>query len=46
MMLSEGRVTPDRLRELFEAIVPALHRYPSIDAAAFRRALDLTLEAK
>jgi hypothetical protein len=35
-MLGRGLVTKDALREAFEAIVPALVRYPGIDAAAFR----------
>jgi hypothetical protein len=43
-MLGEGRVEPSRLRELFEAIVSDLHRYPAIDPGAFRRALDEALD--
>ena len=35
--LESGLVRRDRARELFEAIVPELHRYPAIDPAAFRR---------
>jgi Nucleotidyltransferase of unknown function (DUF6036) len=42
-MLTEGRVVPERLRELFEAIVPQLHRYPAIDPGSLRRAVDLAL---
>lgn len=42
-MLAEAHVTPDRLRELFEAIHSSLHRYPAIDPGAFRRALEDTL---
>ena len=42
-MLAEGWVQPTRLRELFEAIVPQLHRYPAIDSASLRKALDAAL---
>ena len=38
-MLGSGLVRPGRLRELFEAIVPLLHRYPAIDPESLRRAL-------
>ena len=33
-------VTPARLRELFEAIVPQLYRYPAVDPKSFRRRLE------
>src|SRR5450759_2278772 len=36
-MIERGLVEPTRLRELYEAIEPALYRYPAIDPAAFRR---------
>jgi hypothetical protein len=39
-MLREARVEPSRLRELFDAIAGELYRYPAIDPAAFRRALN------
>jgi hypothetical protein len=39
-MLRRGLVSPDRLRELFEAATPQLHRYPAIDPPSFRRALE------
>jgi hypothetical protein len=39
-MLRRALVTPDRLRALFEAAVPQLHRYPAVDESAFRRALE------
>jgi hypothetical protein len=39
-MLRRGLVTPERLRALFEAAVPQLHRYPAVDPGAFRRALE------
>jgi hypothetical protein len=39
-MLRRGLVTPERLRALFEAAVPQLYRYPAVDPASFRRALE------
>ena len=42
-MLGAGLVLPARLRELFEMIVPHLYRYPAIDPASLRRALDEAL---
>jgi hypothetical protein len=39
-MLSRGLVTRDRLESLFSAIEPTLYRYPAIDAATFRRAVE------
>jgi hypothetical protein len=42
-MLERGLVEPARLREMFEAIVPQLYRYPAIDPKAFRSALDAAL---
>jgi hypothetical protein len=42
-MLRRDLVTPKALRETFAAIGPRLFRYPSIDPAAFRRALDAML---
>jgi hypothetical protein len=38
-MLARGLVERARLRELFDAIEPSLYRFPAIDPAAFRRAL-------
>ncbi len=38
-MLASGRVEPQRLLDLFEQIEPQLYRYPSVDAASFRRAV-------
>jgi hypothetical protein len=32
-----------RLRDLFEAIEPRLHRYPAIDPPSFRKRLDKAL---
>jgi hypothetical protein len=43
-MLSSGLVRPERLRELFEAIEPQLHRYPAINRARFRRAVEATIQ--
>lgn len=42
-MLAEGRVVPDRLRELFEAVTGDLHKYPAINPVSFRRALERAL---
>ncbi len=42
-MVRRGLVEPARLLELFEAIVPALYRYPALDAGAFRRSVDVFL---
>lgn len=39
-MLDRGLVERPRLLELFEAIVPHLHRYPAIDPASFRLAVE------
>lgn len=39
-MAREGLVAPRRLLELFEAIAPELYRYPAVDPAAFRRAVE------
>jgi hypothetical protein len=45
-MIREGLVEPGRLRELFEGIIPALYRYPAIDAQSFRQALNEALAAR
>ena len=42
-MLAHQLITPERLRELYDAIEPQLYRYPAIDPAAFRRKLDSAL---
>ena len=39
-MLAEGFVEPERLRELFAAVEPDLARYPALDPASFRSALE------
>lgn len=38
-MIGAGLVDPPRLGELFEEIEAGLHRYPAIDAGAFRRSV-------
>jgi hypothetical protein len=43
MMFTERLVVPSTLRALFEQIVPNLYRYPALDAASFRRALETTI---
>lgn len=35
-MARRGLIEPERLAELFEAIQPALERYPAIDPPSFR----------
>lgn len=44
MMLAENLVERARLRELFDTIEPELYRYPAIDPAAFRRAVEAQLQ--
>jgi hypothetical protein len=39
-MMDHGLVEPDRLRTLFEAVIPELYRYPAIDPESLRRAVD------
>jgi hypothetical protein len=39
-LIARGLVEPGRLRELYEAIEPQLHRYPAIDPPSFRRRLE------
>lgn len=43
-MLKRGLIEPWQLRELFEAVVPFLFRFPSLDPKAFRRNLELILQ--
>ncbi len=45
-MLRRGLVAPDLLRQLYERIEPQMYRYPALDSAAFRRALDAALAAR
>ncbi|MDP9135520.1 MAG: hypothetical protein M3N56_11920 [Actinomycetota bacterium] len=42
-MIDQGLVDPERLRELFDQIEPALFRYPSLDAREFRSKVERTL---
>ncbi len=43
---ARGLVEPGRLREMFEAMAPRLHRYPAIDPPSFRKRLDDALGPK
>ena len=43
-MLARGLVTAGALREAFAAIEPRLYRYPAVDAAAFRQAVEAAVE--
>lgn len=43
--LARGLVEPQRLRELFEAIEPRLHRYPAVDPRSFRKRLNEVLHS-
>jgi hypothetical protein len=45
-LLERGLVDPQGLRDLFEAVVPRLHRYPAVDPASFRKRLDEALRPK
>lgn len=45
-LLARGLVEPQRLRELFEAIEPRLHRYPAVDPRSFRKRLDDALRPR
>ena len=42
-MFSDGLVEKTKLLDLFEKIEPQLYRYPAINAAAFRRAVETTI---
>jgi hypothetical protein len=42
-MLSRKLVEPERLRQLFGLIEPNLYRYPALDPASFRRAVEEAL---
>lgn len=43
-MLHRGLIDPAELRRRFEQIEPQVYRFPAIDPAAFRRALEEALE--
>ena len=45
-LLDRGLVEPRRLRELFAAIEPQLHRYPAVDPPSFRRRLEDGLRSR
>lgn len=42
-MIERGFVKRERLRDLYEAIEPELYRYPAIEPAAFRSAVEAAL---
>ena len=42
-MIARGLVDPGELRRRFDQIEPQLYRYPAIDPAAFRKALEAIL---
>jgi hypothetical protein len=42
-MLARGLVSREQLRRDFAAIEPVLYRYPALDAASFRRAVEAAL---
>ncbi|HEX2122419.1 MAG TPA: DUF6036 family nucleotidyltransferase [Thermoanaerobaculia bacterium] len=44
MMFAEGLVEREKLLQLFEHIEPLLYRYPAIDPASFRRAVEATIQ--
>jgi hypothetical protein len=43
-MFRRGFIEPKQLKNLFEAIVPQLYRYPAIDPPAYRRAVEKMIE--
>lgn len=45
-LIARGFVEPERLRELYAAIEPQLHRYPAIDPPSFRRRLEDALAGR
>jgi len=42
-LIARGLTKPDKLREMYEAIEPRLHRFPAIDPPSFRRRLEEAL---
>jgi hypothetical protein len=44
--LERGIVEPQRLRELFQAIEPRLHRYPAVDPVSFRKRVEDALRPR
>jgi len=45
-LLDRGLVDPRRLRELFDAIEPNLHRFPAVDPRSFRKRLEDLLASR
>jgi hypothetical protein len=45
-MLSEGLIERPKLREMFEAIRPSLHRYPAIDPETFAKLVEQAVGEK
>jgi hypothetical protein len=39
-MVESGRVDPETLRELYEGIEPELYRFPAVDPATLRAAIE------
>jgi len=44
-MFRRALIEPTQLKNLFEAIVPQLYRYPAIDPPAYRRAVEKMIES-
>ena len=44
-MAARGLIEPARLLVFFEQIAPGLYRYPAIDPASFRRAVEQTVQS-
>jgi hypothetical protein len=43
-MVSSGRVETEKLRELFEGIESELYRFPAVDPASLRAAVESLIE--
>lgn len=43
-LASRGLIDPSRLLAFFEQIAPELYRYPALDPASFRRAVEQTVD--
>lgn len=44
-LIARGLVDPDRLGEYFDAVAGDLYRYPAVDPASFRRAVEAAITA-
>lgn len=44
-MVGSGQVQPEKLRDLLEGIEAELYRFPAVDPASLRRAIESLLEA-